>query len=373
MTGLVSGVSRGRAQGHQDAISPRLEYLESVDGIVAYDMPNAPVSGGGTRLAPDITEAELRLLARAMTYKLAVLGLRVGGAKIGLRATADERDSVIFRYRLEIAERLAGGGLMTGPDLGTTEQDFAGLPIPGDSDIAATRIGGLPAQEVLSGIGVASALDAALPGGVEGRAVALEGFGKMGASIARALLARGGRIVAVSTLAGCAIAGPGAQLSVADLLEAREEWGDALVNQLGVPVHPRSALWTVECDALVPGARPGALDERTAAVVAARVVVPVANAPYTAGGLQTLIARGIAAHADFVASAGGAMAYLDSQVACARDPYEACEAVDGIMGAIVAETCTCQDGPYAGAVALAERFVRSWAPQSDWPAEPPLA
>jgi len=29
----------------------------------------------------------MRLLARAMTYKLAVLGLPVGGAKIGLRAT----------------------------------------------------------------------------------------------------------------------------------------------------------------------------------------------------------------------------------------------------------------------------------------------
>jgi hypothetical protein len=50
-------------------------------------------------------------------------------------------------------------------------------------------------------------------------------------------------------------------------------------------------------------ARPGVLDERRAASVAARAVVPVANAPYTAGALETLRAVGVAAHADFVASA----------------------------------------------------------------------
>jgi hypothetical protein len=43
------------------------------------------------------------------------------------------------------------------------------------------------------------------------------------------------------------------------------------------------------------------------------------------------------------------------------------------MGAIVAEAREHHDGPYAGAVAIAERFLRGWAPQSDWPDCPPLA
>jgi glutamate dehydrogenase (NAD(P)+) len=367
---LAGGPGRGRP----DTTSVRVEYLDSVDGFVVFDMLHADASGGGTRLAPDITEAETRLLARAMTYKLAVLGIPVGGAKIGLRAMPADRDCVLSRFREEISGRLAGGELMTGPDLGTTEDDFLGLPLPGGDDgVASTRIGGLPAEEALTGIGVASAIDAALDSGLDGRDVALEGFGKMGASIARAIAPRGGRIVAVSTVAGCAVADSGRCFSVADLLEARDEWGDDLVAHLGVPMRPCHALWGVECHALVPGARPGAVDERTARIVSADVVVPVANAPYTVGGLAMLAARSIPAHADFVASAGGAMAYLAPDVAKAGDAYAARESVDRIMGAIIAEAREYRSGPYAGAVAIAERFIRGWAPESDWPDRPPLA
>src|SRR6201999_3952348 len=60
-------------KSHPD--TARVERLSSVDGLIAYDIPSAPVSGGGTRLAPDITEAEMLLLARAMTYKLGRIGL----------------------------------------------------------------------------------------------------------------------------------------------------------------------------------------------------------------------------------------------------------------------------------------------------------
>jgi glutamate dehydrogenase/leucine dehydrogenase len=353
-------------------VSARVEQLASVDGFIVYDMPNSPVSGGGTRLAQDVTEAETRLLARAMTYKLAVLGLPVGGAKIGLRATPDTRADVVRRFRAEVADRLAAGGLMTGPDLGTTEEDFAGLPIPGGGGgVAATKIGGLPAEEVLTGVGVAAALDSALPDGLDGRDVALEGFGKMGASVARAVGPYGGRIVAVSTIAGCAVAPGGTCFSVADLLEARDDWGDALVFHLGVVAQPASALWSVDCDALVPGARPGAIDEHVASHVTADVVVPVANAPYTAGGLATLLARGVEAHADFVASSGGAMAYLEPEVS-GGDAYSAPSRVAAIIRSIVAEASAAPGGPYAGAAAIAERFIATWAPESDWPDGPAL-
>ena len=195
----------------------------------------------------------------------------------------------------------------------------------------------------------------------------------MGASIARALAARGGRVVAVSTLAGCIACAPGEALHLSELLEARAEWGDRLVERLGLPVKPRRALWSVECDALVPGARPGAIDQHVARVVGARTVVPVANAPYTEAGLRTLEARGIVAHADFVASGGGAMAYLSPRVARAADVDEARVAVDDIMGTIVRRAACDARGAYAGAVAIAEDFLRSWAPESDWPPTPPLA
>ena len=52
-----------------------------------FDLPGAPVCAGGTRLAPDVSVAEVALLARAMTFKFAALGEQVGGAKACWRAT----------------------------------------------------------------------------------------------------------------------------------------------------------------------------------------------------------------------------------------------------------------------------------------------
>ncbi len=41
--------------------------LKTVDAYVTFDF-ECPTSAGGTRLAPDVTERETQLLARAMTY-----------------------------------------------------------------------------------------------------------------------------------------------------------------------------------------------------------------------------------------------------------------------------------------------------------------
>ena len=71
------------AHDHGD---PEIVELGSVPGFVVFDLPGAPVSAGGTRLAPDVGVAEVALLARAIvTYKFAVLGAQVGGAEAGVR------------------------------------------------------------------------------------------------------------------------------------------------------------------------------------------------------------------------------------------------------------------------------------------------
>jgi Glu/Leu/Phe/Val dehydrogenase, dimerisation domain len=70
---------------------PEIVELSSVPGFVVFDLPGVPVSAGGTRLAPDVSAAEVALLARAMTYKFAALGDRVGGAKAGVRGDPADR------------------------------------------------------------------------------------------------------------------------------------------------------------------------------------------------------------------------------------------------------------------------------------------
>jgi glutamate dehydrogenase (NAD(P)+) len=351
--------------------------FDTVDGCVVFDLPDAEASGGGTRLASDIDEREVRLLARAMTYKLAAVGLRVGGAKIGLRAEPSERDTVVDRFRTEIEPLLASGRLMTGPDLGTYEADFRGLPIPGGSDgIAAQSIENVPAEEYLTGFAAAVAIQAALgteSSALDGRTLALEGFGKVASGVAREIARRGGRIVAVSTVEGCVLAPSGGELNVERLLEARASWGDRLVYHLGDAVLPRDALWRVHADVMVPGARPAVVDAARAARLQVNAVVPFANAPYTAGALEVLARRRVAAHADFIASAGGAMAYLDCEVARATSAAEALRALEQRMLRTVREAMEESDTPYRGAVRCAQRFLASWRPPGSLLPAPPLA
>lgn len=56
-----------------------------VVGYVVIDSTIGGRSCGGLRMLPDIDEAEMRGLARAMTLKYGFLGLPQGGAKAGVR------------------------------------------------------------------------------------------------------------------------------------------------------------------------------------------------------------------------------------------------------------------------------------------------
>ena len=342
--------------------------LSTVEAFIVFDIDGDQVSGGGTRLAPDVTEAEVALLARAMTYKFAVLGRRMGGAKAGVRATTRERADAMRRYCEEIRPLVERRVFLTGADLGTSEADFA--PLRGDT--GATHpvlqlVDGVVFEDVVTGFGVAVAAEAAV-GSLDGRSVAVEGFGKVGGAVAREVVRRGGRVVAVSTLAGC-VHHPGG-LDVDALWQARADHGDDLVHHVGLPVSPPAALFDVEADVLVPGARTGAVDGARARTLGATAVVPAANVPYTKAGLDVLRARGIAAHADFVCNTGGVLGYQSAPTAT---PAEVLAGVESRIGELVRAAADHPDGPFAGACETAERFLATWLEPDALPAAPPLA
>src|ERR1700733_13175421 len=213
------------------AAEPQIIELDTVPGFVVFDLPGVATSAGGTRLAPDVSVAEVALLARAMTYKYAVLGVRVGGAKAGVRgdpADHNAKAALMARFFTEIAPLADTGRLLTGPDMGTTEDDFAPLRHAHAVPTAINAVVDVvPFEDLLTGYGVAAAAEAALsardgagaPRGWDGRSVAIEGFGKVGGGVAHEVTRRGGRVVAVSTLAGCVMDSSG--LDIGLLLEVR--------------------------------------------------------------------------------------------------------------------------------------------------------
>ena len=344
----------------------RVERLATVDGFIVFDLDDVRVSAGGTRLAPDVTEAEVAHLARAMTYKFGILGTRMGGAKAGVRAEQSEKPEVMARYCEEIRPLYESRTFLTGADLGTSEADFALLHTDEGDHVIRSVVDGVPFEDLLTGYGVAAAAEVAV-GSLEGRTVVLEGFGKVGGGLAREVVRRGARLVAVSTVVG-AVHDPDG-LDVERLWELRGEHGDLLVEELGLEVRLPAALYEVPADVVVPGARVGVIDEQVAGGLDALAVVPAANVPYTEAGLRVLKERAIPAHADFVCNAGGVIGY---ESAAEATPETVLADVGRRVAALVAEAMAHPEGPFPGAVALAEDFIRSWRGDDGMPAGPPL-
>jgi glutamate dehydrogenase/leucine dehydrogenase len=349
--------------------------LGSVPGFVVFDLPGAPLSAGGTRLAPDVSVAEVAVLARSMTYKFAALGERVGGAKAGVRGDPADRTGkaeLMARFCAEVRPLTDAGRFLTGPDMGTAEEDFAPLRERRASPAAIRAVvAGVPFEDLLTGYGVAVAAETALgvaSEGLDGRSVAIEGFGKVGGGVAREFSRRGGRVAAVSTVAGC-VADPSG-LDVDRLLALRQADGDACVLRYGRPVMSPHQLFTeVNADVLVPGTRPGTIDAQVARSLppGVRVVAPAANAPYTEAGAEVLRQRGIVALPDFVCNAGAVIGYRSPADAT---PDQVLAAVEARIGELIRAALGHPGGPLAGACEQAGGFLRSWWGE---PPGPPFA
>lgn len=347
----------------------QVHHLRSVDGEIVFDMDPEVVTpaAGGTRMADDVTVDELALLARAMTYKLAVFEGRIGGAKAGIRPRLlDSRAETISRYCDEVRPLVEGGTFLTGADLGTATADFASLG-DGSRSVFDEVIDGIGFEELVTGRGVVAAAAAWL-GSLEGRTVALEGFGKVGHGVAREVVRQGGRLVAVSTLRGAVAKASG--FDVEELVQARSEHGESFVHHLGLDVHRPRELHELRVDVLVPGARVGVYDAELADRVQAQVIAPAANVPYTAGGLQVLRKRRIAALPDFVCNGGAVLAYRSPRALTAA---EVLKLVDREIGERIEAARLAKMDPIRHAAMLAETFLSTWVPADQRPDGPAVA
>ena len=341
-------------------------HLKTVDAYVAFDF-ECPTSAGGTRLAPDVTERETQLLARAMTYKFAVLGVNFGGAKAAIRAGDSDRAQALERYCAEVRPLIENGTFLTATDLGTRPEDLASLPGSDQGGLMHTEHHGMPLDAFITGLGVTVAAETAL-GSLHDRTVAIEGFGKVGGATALEMSHRGARLIAFSTIHGMVRRDAG--FDVDELLRLRARHGDRLVEHLGEAVRPVAELFAVAAVVFVPGARIGVVDEDRARRLRARVVAPAANVPYTRQGLDVLRERGIIALADFVCNSGATIGYATRGLTTAD---EAVAAVEKRVRELTSEAMQDPAGPFEGARKVAEAHLRTWVDAARMPDGPPLA
>jgi glutamate dehydrogenase (NAD(P)+) len=309
---------------------------EGLEAFMVIDHEEFPVSAGGTRMLPDVDVHEVARLARAMTWKFAACRVPYAGAKAGIRFAGGHRAAVLAAYKRALEPYR--DVFLTGPDMGTSPADFLDGgedPVP----LWARTHEGLGMDDLATGHGVKAAADAALGHlgrSLEGATVAIEGFGKVGAGTARACVQAGARLVGVSTVDGLLADGDG--LDVEELFVLRERHGDRLVEHGRRPVRPREALFDLDCDVVVPGARPDSVTKDVARRVRCAVLAPGANVPYAPGAVEVLHDRGIVAVPDFIANSGGV--HLYDTVAGEEDPDAALFAIEALVEASVDRTLT---------------------------------
>lgn len=279
---------------------------------------------GGTRITPDVTLDDVRMLAQKMALKNAAAGLPLGGSKSALCADPDAPGfEAKYRRFVELCKPFlfVNGGVFGGFgfDIGArpvhaiwaceaagTRRCFTGKPL----DMGGTDYD----REGIAGLGVAVAARAALEyhgDAARGARFAVQGAGAMGAAVIRYFSSYGGVLAAVSDPR----LGGGWELRAApsEALIAALSCGDMdaarpLLAHEGKPLDRPEDILTYEADILFPCAVQNVLHADNAAKVKAKMVVEGANSPCTADAYNIFHDMGILAIPDFIANPGGVIA-----------------------------------------------------------------
>lgn len=282
-------------------LAPPLECVRlydpaaGLDGVIAIHSTALGPGAGGCRFwsYPDTSHAlaDAVRLAEGMSYKNALAGLPLGGAKAVLRRPEGDFDrGALFRAFGRAVEEL-GGLYITAEDVGTSVADMqevatvsrhvAGLPS------VAGRAGGDPSPWTARGVfeSMQVAAEVALGRGLTGLTVAVQGTGNVGADLCRRL------------------ADAGARLVIADPSPVRR---DRLQAVLGAQVVDVSEIAAVDADIFAPCALGGALDVDAVNRMKAKLVCGAANNQLATPDVAALLLdRGITYAPDYVVNAGG--------------------------------------------------------------------
>jgi len=273
---------------------------------------------GGLRYSPEVTLDEVRGLAALMTLKAALVEIPFGGAKGGIDCDptllSDRELEQLTRKFVQKFHRLIGPNLdIPAPDMGTNAQVMAWIhdeysKIYGYSPAVVTgkpvSVGGSVGREEATGRGVAKVVATVADRrgeSLEGRTVAIQGFGNVGTHAAAALSELGMRIVAVSDREGGVHREGG--IPIEELVAIAGHGGPVAALE-GAAVS-NADLLTLDVDLLVPAAIGGVITAENADRVRARMVAEAANGPVTARADLILAERGVAVIPDILANAGG--------------------------------------------------------------------
>ena len=261
--------------------------------IAIHDTTLGPALGG-VRIWPHKTEDEAILdvlrLSKGMTYKAAAAGLDFGGGKALIMASPQDKTEAMMRAFGRSVDSL-GGRYVTTEDVGATDQDleWIALETPHVSGLSVSQ-GGSGGPATATAYGIYHAMKACAArlwdnDSLQGRVVAVQGFGKVASTLAHHLREEGARLVV-------------AEINQAALAMAREQGFDVLEDP--------SLIYEVECDIFSPCALGGILNNQTIPRLKCRAVVGSANNQLLEERHgEALQQRGVLYAPDYIVNAGG--------------------------------------------------------------------
>jgi glutamate dehydrogenase (NAD(P)+) len=290
---------------------------------------------GGIRYSRMVDQHEIMALAALMTYKCAIGNVPFGGSKGGIKLrprdyTPEQLERITRRYTAElIAKNFIGPGInVPAPDYGTGEREMAWIADtydafhPGGIDNWACVTGkplsqgGIRGRREATGRGVVFGLREAfrdpaaikktgLTGSLEGKTVAVQGFGNVGYHVAKILYEEDGcKIVAVGEYDGAVIDPKG--LDITKLAA----WFQAKGTIKGFPGAKKTLakgadVLALDVDIIIPAALENQITGANAHTVKARIVAEAANGPTTTDAEKILLKKDILILADIYLNSGG--------------------------------------------------------------------
>lgn len=287
---------------------------------VQHNMTLGP-GKGGVRYHPHVDLSETAALAMLMTFKCALVGLPLGGAKGGVCVdpndlSREELQGLTRRYAIEIGPFIGPDSDIPAPDIGTDAQTMAwfmdtysqikGFAIPGVVTGKPISIGGSLGRTASTGKGVAYCIGfAAEEIGMtidENTKVAIHGFGKVALPAARDMAAKGAKIVAVSDVTGGVYNENGLDIEEAIRHVQKTRFLKGLKNAEAIT---NDELIALKVDVLIPAAIDGIITKENAHTVKAKIIAEGANGPLTREAIDIVTDKGVFVIPDILCNAGG--------------------------------------------------------------------
>ena len=286
---------------------------------VQHNTARGPAKGG-IRYHPAVTLDEVQALAMWMTWKCAVVGIPYGGAKGGVvcdpkRMSQRELENLTRRYTTAISVLIGPDKDIPAPDVNTDAQVMAWImdtysmnvshSVPAVVTGKPVSIGGSEGRQEATSRGCMYVIQEAakhLGWSLSGLTAVVQGFGNVGAPLARFLQESGVRVVAVSDSSG-GIYNPRG-LDIARVTRFKAETG-VVTGFPGTERVTNAELLELPCDILAPCALENQINRSNAERIKARMVAEGANGPVTPDADEVLHRRGIMVLPDILANAGG--------------------------------------------------------------------